>query len=112
MLYDRVMSKFGEDFRPAVFRDVRGDQDKVQFAFTALQSVASDQQVARTQDEWEEAFYRFGRGDLFHRGSLACTRLREKTRDSRRFEVEGERVLSFTFDKSPLADFSRWTTEI
>src|SRR5437867_12195085 len=92
MLYDRVMSKFGEDFRPAVFRDVRGDQDKVQFAFTALQSVASDQQVARTQDEREQAFYRFGRTYLFHRGSLACTRLREKARDSRPFKVAGCRL--------------------
>src|SRR2546426_2304118 len=32
MLHDGVMGEFGENFRPAVFRDVSGDQDKVQFA--------------------------------------------------------------------------------
>jgi hypothetical protein len=72
MLHDGVVSEFGEDFRPAVFRDVGGDQDKVQFAFAALQSVASDQQDARTQDEGEETFDGFGRRDFFHRGRIDC----------------------------------------
>src|SRR5206468_3199300 len=59
MLDDGVMSEFGKDFCPAAFRDVSCDEDKVQFAFAAEQSVASSQQVARAEDKREQAFYRF-----------------------------------------------------
>ena len=37
MLHDGVMREIGENFRSAIFRDVGGDQDKVQFAFAAQQ---------------------------------------------------------------------------
>ena len=46
MLDDGVMRELGENFRPAIFRDVRRDQDKVQFAFAAQQRFASGEQNA------------------------------------------------------------------
>jgi hypothetical protein len=66
MLDDGIMRERGENFRPAIFRDVRGDQDKVQLAFAAQQRFASGEQNARTQDKWEQTFHRFGRSGFFH----------------------------------------------
>ena len=51
MLDDGVMRELGENFRPAIFRDVCGDQDKVQFAFSPEQGFASGDKIARTQDK-------------------------------------------------------------
>src|SRR5260370_12472603 len=72
MLDDGVMRELGEDFYAGIFRDVCGDQDKVQFAFAAQQSFASGEQNARTQDKWEQAFHRFGRGGFFHNQSIGA----------------------------------------
>src|SRR5882672_9109740 len=44
MLDDGVMREGGENFRSAIFRDVCGDQDKVQLAFAAQQRFASGEQ--------------------------------------------------------------------
>ena len=66
MLDDGVVREIGENFCEAIFRDVGGDQDKVQFAFAAQQRFASGDQIARTQHKWEQPFHRFGRSGFFH----------------------------------------------
>ena len=102
MLHNRVMGEFGQDFGPAAFRKVGRDQHKVQFAFVTLQGVASEQQVARTQDEREEAFNRFGRSFPFHCGSL--TRAKLKVQETGLAIAEGE-LLGAASLRSKLAAF-------
>src|SRR5688572_20162610 len=51
MLHDRVMREVSQDLLPAVFGNVRSDENEMQLALAARQRIATDDQAARLQYE-------------------------------------------------------------